>query len=1380
MNRQITSYLPRLLLDWYASKPPTECHRYTRHSGTLLFADTSGFTALTRVLGRQGKIGFETLTHLLNGLFRALESATTPFAGDILKFSGDAVWCLLPETAPVERVFARMLYAVERLNDQTSICRQHPLSLHAGAVRGEFALVTFGDPANRLEFEIVGSKVMQAYSACDLAKAGEIALHSSINTDRATMRGERGESDYRIVRPASEPFADSSDSVMLPSDPTTGDLAMVEKYLPQVLLARKRERGSSQVFGSEHRQVAALFAELRLPSSERNVPDESLIANANAKIIEIMEVIRNHNGIVARVDPFADGHKLLALFGALAKSNSDKLNALQAGVDVARQSCPESRVRVGLAAGPLYCGEVGSDLRHEYTVMGEAVNLAARLMSRASEGDVLLNDALYESLRDVTDISEVRVNLKGIGDEVVVYKFDSWRQTAIGLPAVPELVGREDTLAELQSVWDSRTGDSAKYVLLSGEPGVGKTSVSAAFARKVSEQGTVYLSAYGSQLHHPGWLITELLKAECAGTEMSAGQCIDTVAFLRSRVEPNWLPLFDQLTGRLAPDNEWTRGLSPELRIAKLSGIVSNLLASNCDDRLIIIDDMESADSLSVLILKELVKSSSRCKSMLILVGSGLDEFDRGEHCRQIHLDGLDHDALTELIGARFVKGARELELTKLLIERSEGNPLYIGDTLDQLTTSGAIGNLTDPVKCDVLKPLDEIILADRLEDLQLSRLDALPESHRQVLKMASVIGGKFTAKQLRGLIEQDYASAIAGILDELCAVGLLSCDPAVGSYNVSRELTKQAIYNCIPQTDLGPLHRQIAEMFLAEEGMSDVLRIAFHFSRCDDPVRAFDWSLKAAEFARSSGLLVEAAAYFSKCDRILGGDAAGEIGITSQVEFYRQATDFALQDGNYSDARRYAHYWRKLSLKLNQMSSCHAAVNALARILWKQSRYVRCQQVLDKILAQDQTEESRSQLAESYSLLGELQRRTGKLAEAQTSCHRAVELARSGVDRLVESDATNNLGLALWSSGDLAGARECFLRSLELRAANESKYAEARVANNTAIISEEMGDYVEARRLAKNAKDIFMEIGDRRNQAYASGTLANLLVSCGWYREATELYHSADRIFVKSGETHPHYYTLGNLGDLDLLLGFADDAFAKYQEVFAFAKDAGDQELLAEMAVRFAEHTYYYLNQQAEAVALYEKAIETAKNVGSLEFQVRGTIGLCRVLIGIRDMRKTDIAIGQLIEYARESKSDRTRYEAEFLTGELLRIMGRNSSAASYYRNCIAYAEKQQQFELTLEMLHTNVRGGLDFAGGSRSRTQGVARQFPCGQRIGDAEDGNEFPLLPIFPTDVAPSIGQRRRGDFPIGCWKAPIFSPKKLAVQFLCSGRAQDIGP
>jgi adenylate cyclase len=1285
MNHKITSYLPRLLLNWYEAHPHAETHQRTDHTGVLLFADTSGFTALTRALAKQGKMGFEILTELLNNLFRSLERVITLHDGDILKFSGDAVWCYFPTHTPIEQVFAEMLYEVDRLNQEHPVCQTHKLSLHAGATAGQFEIITFGNVENRLEFEIAGGIIPEAYHAADVATAGEIALAPSMQNAGSVDHSDLIKEGYRVVRPS--PISPIIGAVNVWTEPLLPDGAcsIVEKYVPEAVRERKLQDGLDTGLQSEHRQVTVLFANLLMLDDKAGETNVSSFSQASEAISSIFRIIRNNRGTIARLDPFVRGHKLLALFGALKKSESDRLNALQAAEGILGLPLSQIDVKIGLSAGPLLCGEVGSQFRHEYTVMGEAVNLAARLMSKAGSHTVLFDQALFDHLQELVTATRVELDLKGVGDKVPVFQFHSWRQQESELPTVGELVGREEQLKLLDEIWKSRSTEQTQWVLVGGEPGIGKTSLVSAYARAKLSAQTIYLSGYGARLHHPGWLLAQWLKRIRVITEGAELSEEETADRFRKRIDEKWWPLFNQILGLTTPDNEWTRGLSTELRLAKITDIVARLLEELSPDQLVILDDFDAVDSLSSIILARLLTETIKKSLMVILVGNTLLEANPESNGQSIALTGLTNENLKTWLDGRFVASTRERELCELLISRSEGNPLFIEETLTQLATLGVIGHLTDETRWEVLRPLDEIKLADRLEDLQLARFDALPESHRQILKMAAVMDGRFSESDLIYIARLKEQQPIKIILAELTDADMLTFDPASHTYDFIRDMTRQAIYGCIPQTDLGRLHSAVGKMLLAEGKTDDVLRLAFHFSRGDDPEKAFEYSFRGAKLAQDKGLLVETAAGLRRCAQLLEAETGKHFSRGSILEFLRWATEFSAREGNYTEAQHFVHDWRKLSTELQQPLSYHAAANEFARVLWKRSKYNRCRQVLNRLARNDRNAASKSQMADSYSLLADLSRRTGQLAKAQEAGRRAVELAHDGDDRHIESIAHNSLGLALWTAGDLAEARKHFVSSLELQKGVGSKHAEARVANNMAIIAEEMGDYIEARRLAEKAKDIFTETGDRRNQAYASGTLANLMVGAGRYREAIDLYRSADRIFMKLGETHPHFYTVGNLGDLDLLLGDFDAALTKYTEVHNFARERQDEELQAETAVRLAEHLYYS-RRSAEAQLLYNEGISKAEKVGSVEYRIRGTIGLCRYLIGERNAPEAGQAIDRLVEFARESKSDRTRYEAEFLTGEMLRIMGQSASAQQHYRECAVFASRQRQFELALK----------------------------------------------------------------------------------------------
>jgi class 3 adenylate cyclase len=141
--------------------------------------------------------------------------------------------------------------------------------------------------------------------------------------------------------------------------------------------------------------AVVLFANLfgEIPKAD---PDDSRTSTTSTEIFRtLFDIIDKRQGAVARVDPFLRGHKLLALFGALHKTENDSLNALHAAVESIETVPVGITIQIGLASGRLFCAEVGGVNRREYTVMGNAANSAARLMTKAAAGTVLMDESVF-------------------------------------------------------------------------------------------------------------------------------------------------------------------------------------------------------------------------------------------------------------------------------------------------------------------------------------------------------------------------------------------------------------------------------------------------------------------------------------------------------------------------------------------------------------------------------------------------------------------------------------------------------------------------------------------------------------------------------------------------------------------------------------------------------------------------------------------------------------------------------------------------------------------------------------------------------------------------------------------------------------------------
>lgn len=1229
---------------------------------------------MTRILSNQGRVGFEYLTDLLNSLFRSLESVIVRYDGDILKFSGDAVWCYFPSGTDVAAVYAEMLHQINDLNNRESICRQFPLSLHAGATLGEFDLLSITAENQRTEFEIVGSTIQQAYKACDIAKAGEICVDSSIYSEAIRSFLKRSDSGFYVLAP--EPRNPEERSLRKTVDPIEVDSSQITKYLPGDLLERmgNGDAGSPQ---REHRRVNVVFVNVQ-PQSEQATSERLLAHLAN-----IMDAVHEARGIVARIDPFGSGHKVLALFGAITSTGFDAINSLRAAARIANVKSEMFINRTGIALGPLLCGEVGSQSRREFTVMGNAVNLAARLMSKAEPDGILIDADFHSEVEAHCQSRPLDLTLKGFDKPVTVYAYESLNESRYNLPTVDKFFGRETELAAIRG-FILQSDRSRNWLAISGNAGIGKTSLAVKSVESITDRRVIYLNAISSQLRSGGWLIYELIREVCdASDDKELFERLQTV------LDPRWQPVIYRLSGSVTSSADDPLGdLPPDIRISKIASITASVLNGILKDDIIILDNLESLEPLSRMLLQKLVSELETKTASFVLIDAEPAWQGAGENAQTLEVAGLEEAAIKSWLRSVLSDGKRETDLASQIVKSSSGSPLLITEMINLLIDSGTLAHISDPNKFDVAGTLDNISLSGRVEELQLARFDRLNESQRHLLKLASVFPTEFGGIDLAYLLE--HSVDLHAALEQLVGVGLIAESTAVSAdqdvhYRFANAAFRETIYNRIPVLQLQNLHAAIAAR-LQMESDENVFDLAYHFSRSTYVEDAFHYSLQAAIRANGSGLTLEAGRFFKSCEECLSGADLARFPSNEILQYYQLASSYYISEGNYKQAHWLVQRWRRFAAQVDNTEHCHASANELARLFWKQSRYNLCRPTLRIIEARFASQVS-THLIDTLALQGELLRRTGQVLQAQNSCRRAVTMARSldQSEKLV--NALNNLGLAYWSAGNLDGAAECYEQSLSLQQSGNARYLEARVANNLGIISEEKGDFIRARELVDRARSIFAEFGDRRNQSYASGNLANLQVHAGRYREATDLFITADRIFQHLGETHPHYYTVGNLADIDLILGQIDKAVAGFRSVLEFARGCSDKELEAETRVRLAECAFYG-GTDDDIAKQYEEAIALARDAESMEYQVRGSVGLCRFLIGTRDVEAVQKRLSILDEFVGQGSSARNHHEAIFLHGELDRICGRITEAVEKYRLTADYARSQEQFELLLKSL--------------------------------------------------------------------------------------------
>ncbi len=1167
----ILPFLPRRLAQWYRSHPG-EIHHWTRHDGVLVCLDASGFTRLTAKLEAGGEDGPEILTHVLNAFFSVVIDVADRFDADVLKFSGDGLWLYLPDPHAVIALAEAIQSSLRDVNGRHDYLKSDPISVHLGAELGSFELVSFGDAKHRLEAEPIGKVVSEAYACCDRAVAGEIVVGPELTRFQAAGT------------PTPFPSAEQQ-STAISANPTRpnqvalseAELACKEsvlwRYVPQALIGRMAGDAGSSRMNSEYREIAVLFCECAW-EDQLTAGDIDVVRN---RVGQVLQLVRKFGGSLARIDPFKDGHKLLILFGAPVKRSDDHWRALECARQISLLNQADFQVRVGAACGRTFCGAVGSHTRREYTIMGSAANLAARLMAKADWGKVLLNDTMRALLPTSVISRPQELSVKGFVEPITVHR----------LEYIDELIveSASDTQREMflhtsyQRAFDrlntAVSENRRQAVIVCGSHGTGKSLVLRSCLTGSKNRLRIMLDARQAIFFKPGYvarkLLSELAALNPEAAAIGLGQWVQT----RFAGEP-LAALSGVLDGSLEND-AWTKDLTPQLRQSMADKLFTDIVRGLISDHVIVaIDDLDGADAYSRQLILVLCSLGSELDATILATTSdltvingsaGTTAFDSSELCSPSKAEWRQY------FSAHLSNGRREEDLADRLIEQSDGLPRTVFEFLSQRMTSGDL--VANPVtsRWELRQAATEITVPRSARDLNLETFDALPEGLRSVLKLCAIAATEFDAALIAEVSGELAAPYVDSCLNELCLRGILRPNEAEHAYRFESQSLKEAIHSCIPRADLMAWHLRSARRLEAHDP-AQVELLAYHYAGARQTVKGYSYSLTAARTALSMYALGDAAHHFENCQSLMGAEGAALIPPKQVVAFHREFARFLVLEGRVTEAYRTFRTWRRLAEGLADSASALASVLGTAELLWQQSKYGRCERVLRAALDQIPLQESPELVAKGMTLLAEVARRTGRFADAEAWARQA--LAKSD-DPSACADAYNRLGLALWALGKLPDAVTCLQKSLSGDQREASMYNRARLANNLAIVHWQMGALVQAEPLMREAIDIFRRQGDRRNEAYARGNFAALIREFGKHADAANMLAEADIIFERLGDRHAHYYTVGNLGDIDLVSGDLDRARSRFNEALAFAESVSDGDLQAECKVRLGEVAFLF-----------------------------------------------------------------------------------------------------------------------------------------------------------------------------------------------------------
>jgi class 3 adenylate cyclase len=562
--------------------------------------------------------------------------------------------------------------------------------------------------------------------------------------------------------------------------------ARLSAAAPAPLLEKMR---SAKLTG-ERKPVTALFADVvgSTGLAERMDPEDwTQMMN---EVFDLMsKAIFRYEGTIAQLQ----GDALLAFFGAPVAHEDDPERAVRAALDMvaqanefARQLEAEQgidlRIRAGINTGPVLVGNVGTDLRYEYTALGDAVNVAARMQTAAEPGSVLITDytqRLVGGAFDFDDLGEIAV--KGKRDPVHVYRVRRLRAEpgrrrgleSVGLSS--PLVGRSAELDRLTGAYQIVSAGRGRLAVLIGEPGIGKSRLLAELHAAIDAGGTAKARwvegrclSYGRTL--PYHLVLDMVRSLfdiAAGAneaeiralmhnrlaELLGAEAADAEPYLAHLLA---LPLTAAEADRVQLDPETLQGRY----VAAIKRVLQGQAASG--PVVVVLEDIHWADPASVEVAVALLPLVTPLPVLVICAGRAEADapgwrlvsqvraiFD--EALTEIRLQPLDEEESRALVANLLEIESLPEQVRNTILTRSEGNPFFVEEIIRMFIDEGAI--VRSGERWTATDTITGIDIPATLHGLLLARIDQLPEGAKRSLRVASVIGRQFPVRVLERVL---------------------------------------------------------------------------------------------------------------------------------------------------------------------------------------------------------------------------------------------------------------------------------------------------------------------------------------------------------------------------------------------------------------------------------------------------------------------------------------------------------------------------------------------------------------------------------------------------------------------------------------------------
>ncbi len=1257
--------------------------REERTFAAVLFADISGFTPITEALSQYGHEGIEELSALLDRYFTVMSQTVFALGGEVVKFAGDALiaaFSVCPERGDAHLGSAiacalRMQGAMATFSNVHTSVGDFPLRIKIGISEGNIYNTTVGDEGGEMQPVFAGLPLARCQQAEKHAAAGEIVVdagvarrapgHLDIGEARATFCPIFGGNNLPTL-PAAQPFDLSS----LSEDQIVRLIQRLKPYLPMQLVQRIRQ-GQTGVYG-EHRQVTVMFVKF----GGLNYDWEPQVGEALQIYFSAMQAcVARYGGRLNEIDIGPGGGTLVIFFGAPTAHEDDELRAVSCAWEM-QQAVSQVRMQaaaaaknlrqcIGISSGALFVGDVGGPLRRVYAAVGDEVNLAARLMSRAEWGEVVVTRLIQKRSAIRFEFESMgEIKLKGKAEPVPVFALLAPKMGIADEQGVAQwthptpLLGRDEQLQTIHAVQERAWQGIPQLLLISGEAGIGKSRLLAEALHSWRTRGGMTwvgdCRVQGGHADYAPWI--RILRAAFGIQEEDSAERqqekIESQLVLLSPELARQADLFASFLGLRTAESFF---LHPH-RYAQRHHAVIELIHALAQRRplLLTLENVQDIDHASLNLLNDLLRGVNALSLLVCAIYRPVPDLivqSESIPTTIIQLGPLNQNDLQALADQWLQEAGQDVALAASIAARAQGNPLYARQLVKAIADSGDAGRV-----------LEQMNVPEGAIELIQSQIDRLNEDLKLTLRVAAVIGTAFTLDVLQRAHPSSPSPAILSnelaVLERMQLIRPLSSPDTTSTccYAFTQEMVRQVVYDRLLRSDRERFHRAVAEALEALGQAEHSPRVlAEHFEQARVFFQAARYWHQAGRKAAQAGETEKALASYNCALTALDACAREHQQTVEARQFHlvllvdRAQIRQTLPDG--AGALEDFEQALRLATGLGQLDVQGQALFHIGQIAFDQARHADALYYTRQALQRFSATGDRVGLARSLALTARVRLEQGHLPEAEQDILQAIRLAPT-------DELANELeivhGQIQHRSGNLDQATDLLqivLKNQQL--ATLTPTMRVAVLGQLALIMLERGRWGQAIRLAEEAVQAG-RVGNALDLADAQCVLGQVLVRVGDLATAVDCLSAAIATFGQTRMQVRLQNGLPTLGEALLAQGQYEAAEERLSEALAMARQSQAISALVHAQLGISKLAAIEHNW-AEEQRLCSEARAWARRAGLQQLIVEARLGLARAYLGRQTWKAAQYEAMLARDKSHQLRCPYNLFRAEAMLGEAL-----------------------------------------------------------------------------------------------------------------------------